>query len=90
MAATFPDIREKLNKFLATKMENPLTTRYGKHDSPMRGHLAGFWHCHLRDDAVLIYDLSDRVLTLVYLTPHAEIEGKRLKSTAMRLAQFVS
>jgi mRNA-degrading endonuclease YafQ of YafQ-DinJ toxin-antitoxin module len=88
MATTFPDIRTKLNKFVETKIRDPLTARYGKHDRRMIGDLTGFWHCHLRDDAVLIYSLSQRVMTLVYLAPHAEIEGKRLKMTARRLSQF--
>lgn len=81
----FPDIGGKLDKFLATKSQDPLQNRYGKHDRRMTGDLAGFWHCHLRDDAVLIYQLHGKTMTLVYIAPHAEIEGKRLKQTAKRL-----
>jgi mRNA-degrading endonuclease YafQ of YafQ-DinJ toxin-antitoxin module len=85
MTITFPDLREKLDKFLEIKREDPIRARYGKHDRRMTGDLAGFWHCHLRDDAVLIYQLSGKTMTLIYIAPHAEIEGKRLKQTAKRL-----
>lgn len=81
----FPDLQDKLNKFLETKLDDPIQRRYGKHDRRMTNDLAGFWHCHLRDDAVLIYRLAGKVMTLVYIAPHAEIEGKRLKQTAKRL-----
>lgn len=81
----FSDLGDKLDKFLVTKIEDPIQSRYGKHDRRMTGDLAGFWHCHLRDDAVLIYQLSGKTMTLVYIAPHAEIEGKRLKQTAKRL-----
>ena len=85
IAITFPDVGERLDKFVETKKNDPLKTRYGKHDRRMIGDLAGFWHCHLRDDAVLIYSLGGKKMTLVYVAPHAEIEGKRLKQTAKRL-----
>lgn len=81
----FPDLKDKLDKFLSIKRDDPVQNRYGKHDRRMVGDLAGFWHCHLRDDAVLIYQLHGRTMTLVYIAPHAEIEGKRLKQTAKRL-----
>lgn len=84
----FADLGTKLERFIALKFHNPLTERYGKHDRPMTGALTGFWHCHLRDDAVLIYNLAERCINLVYIAPHAEIEGKRLQRTAMRLAPY--
>ena len=84
-ATVFSDLRDKLDKFLVIKIDDPIQNRYGKHDRRMTGDLAGFWHCHLRDDAVLIYQLSGKTMTLVYIAPHAEIEGKRLKQTAKRL-----
>lgn len=83
---TFRDLPEKLEKFVQLKADNPLTApKFGKHDRRMVGELAGFHHCHLRDDAVLIYALVNRTIQLVYIVPHAEIEGKRLKQTAKRL-----
>lgn len=88
MRAVFPDIKDKLQKFIAVKLEDPLSTRYGKHDRPMTGILVGFWHCHLRDDAILIYNLKNRNVQLVYLCPHSEIEGKHERRTAKRLAVY--
>ena len=54
----FNDLGTKLERFLTVKTQNPLSNRYGKHDRPMTGALTGFWHCHLRDDAVLIYNFA--------------------------------
>jgi hypothetical protein len=34
---TFADLAEKLVKFIDVKLQNPLTMKYGKHDSPMTG-----------------------------------------------------
>lgn len=89
-SVVFPDLGDKLNKFLETKKDDPINARYGKHDRRLTGDLAGFWHCHLRDDAILIYRLSGRTMTLVYVSAHAEIEGKRLKQTAKRLHQLAA
>jgi mRNA-degrading endonuclease YafQ of YafQ-DinJ toxin-antitoxin module len=86
--AVFPDLNEKLIKFLDVKSHNPLASRYGKHDGPMTALLKGFFHCHLRDDAVLIYKLERHTIVLVAIVKHSEIEGKRLKKTAARLAPF--
>jgi mRNA-degrading endonuclease YafQ of YafQ-DinJ toxin-antitoxin module len=85
---TFPDLREKLGKFTDLKLSDPLNARYGKHDRPCTGELVGFWHAHLRDDAILIYNLANRSINLVAVVTHAEIEGKRLKQTAKRIQQF--
>lgn len=82
---TFPDLKEKLAKFIDVKLPNPLSTKYGKHDRPMTGELVGFWHCHLRDDAVLIYTLKNRNINLIYIATHAELEGKRLRRTGKKL-----
>lgn len=82
----FSDLGKRLEKFLSVKVPNPFGHRYGKHDRRMTGDLAGFWHCHLRDDAVLIYSLVNRCIHLVYVAPHAELEGKRLRQTRERLA----
>jgi mRNA-degrading endonuclease YafQ of YafQ-DinJ toxin-antitoxin module len=90
MSVVFPDLSDKLDKFLDAKAIDPLQNRYGKHDRRLTGDLAGFWHCHLRDDAVLIYSLANRTMSLVYVAAHAEIEGKRLKSTASRLEQYAN
>lgn len=62
--------------------------RYGKHDGPMSGPLSHFLHCHLRDDAILIYKLKNRSIYLVCVVQHADIEGKRLKLTAKRVSGF--
>jgi len=83
--AVFPDLAEKLKKFEEVKKHNPLSSKYGKHDRPMTADLVGLWHCHLRDDAVLIYRLKDRAVHLIYIASHAELEGKRLKQTTTRL-----
>ena len=85
MAKTFSNILEKLNGFISVKLPNPPATMFGKHDRPMTGQLAGLWHCHLRDDAVLIYRLKNRCIHLICVVKHAEIEGKRLRTFATRL-----
>ncbi len=85
---TFPDLPEKIQKFIDVKLQNPLSMRYGKHDRPFTGPLVGFWHCHLRDDAILIYNLKNRALNLVVIVSHNEIEGKRAKSVVNQLAPF--
>lgn len=90
MSVVFPDLNDKLHKFIQTKVSDPIRNKYGKHDRRMHGDLAGFQHCHLRDDAVLIYELANREITLVYVSSHAEIEGKRLKLTARRLQQIAA
>jgi mRNA-degrading endonuclease YafQ of YafQ-DinJ toxin-antitoxin module len=84
----FPDLPEKLAKFLEVKMENPLTARYGKHDRPFTGPLVGFWHAHLRDDAILIYNLKNRCVHLVCICSHAEMEGKRAVKLGKKIAAF--
>jgi mRNA-degrading endonuclease YafQ of YafQ-DinJ toxin-antitoxin module len=87
----FPDIDEKLKKFTAVKLPNPLdpNARYGKHDRPMTGPLAGFMHCHLRDDAILIYTLQNRTLNLIIVVSHDEIDGGKLRPMAARLKPFL-
>lgn len=87
-SVVFPDLPEKLNKFAGLKRENPIRARYGKHDSPLSSRLVGFWHCHLRDDAVLIYNLVNRAINLVCIVSHAEIEGRRLGTMAERLSKY--
>lgn len=84
----FPDLPERVEKFIDAKINDPLSIRYGKHDRPMTGALVGFWHTHLKDDAVLVYNLVNRCINLVYIAKHSEIEGKRLRKTADRLAAY--
>jgi mRNA-degrading endonuclease YafQ of YafQ-DinJ toxin-antitoxin module len=87
-SVVFRDLPQKLERFIEVKLDNPLSARYGKHDRPMTGPLTGFWHAHLRDDAILIYNFKDRCVNLVYVATHAEVEGKRCKMTATRLSEF--
>lgn len=87
-AIVFSDLPEKLRKFKEVKGTDPLRNRYGKHDAPMTGAFKGFFHAHLRDDAILIYKLRDRKLDLVYISSHAEIEGKRCRVTRQRLEAY--
>jgi mRNA-degrading endonuclease YafQ of YafQ-DinJ toxin-antitoxin module len=84
----FPDLREKLKKFLTVKRDDPLRSRYGKHDGPFATGtpLAGYMHCHLRDDAILIYTLKNRNINLLLICNHADIEGKRQVRTGALLA----
>lgn len=94
LAATrriFPDIDEKIKRFVATKLPNPIAreAKYGKHDGPMTGPLAGFYHCHLRDDAILIYRLAGRSILMVCVVSHAETEGKRGKKLRNNLRPFL-
>ena len=85
----FPDLREKLKKFVDVKKDNPLQGRYGKHDSPFSTGtpLAGYMHCHLRDDAILIYTMKNRNINLLLICSHAEIDGsKKAQKVASLLA----
>lgn len=86
----FPDLPEKLAKFIEVKMQNPVMARYGKHDSPFTGPLVGFWHCHLRDDAILIYNLKNRCVNLVMIVSHADIEKKAAVGIARKIAPHLS
>lgn len=84
----FADLPDRVEKFIEAKSADPLSVRYGKHDRPMTGALVGFWHTHLKDDAVLVYNLVNRCVNLVYIAKHSEIEGNRLRKTAERLAAY--
>lgn len=84
----FPDLDEKLAKFIGLKTPDPITARYGKHDRPFTGPLVGFWHCHLRDDAILIYNLQNHAINLVAICSHSEIEGKRAQKMSKRLNSY--
>lgn len=87
-AIVFNDLPAKLEKFKGVKAQDPLRNKYGKHDSPFTGPLKGFYHAHLRDDAIIIYKLKDRAVDLVYISTHAEIEGKRRRSMVNRLSAY--
>lgn len=84
----FPDLADKLKKFLDLKVADPLNSRYGKHDGPFKPGtpLSGYMHCHLRDDAVLIYSLKNRNVNLLYICSHAEMEGKNTVKLSKTLA----
>jgi mRNA-degrading endonuclease YafQ of YafQ-DinJ toxin-antitoxin module len=88
MLTKVPDLRERLTRFTAIKLPNPLsaTAQAGKHDRPFTAVLVGFWHCHLAADLILIYRLHNRCVQLVLLCQHADIEGKRAKAMAKKLA----
>ena len=93
LAATkriFPDIGDKLAKFLEYKLQNPVGSPYGKHDKTMAGGspLAGFRDCHLRDDAVLIYKLQGRSIFLIKIVSHAEMEGRKQMLLARQLSSY--
>jgi mRNA-degrading endonuclease YafQ of YafQ-DinJ toxin-antitoxin module len=81
----FSDLPHRLAKFIEVKIADPLSVRYGKHDRRLTGDLGNYYHCHLRDDAVLIYGMKNKTISLVYIAPHAEIQGKRLKCVAKKL-----
>jgi len=85
----FRDLDVKLAKFLEVKIDNPMMNRYGKHDGPFSGPLVGFHHCHLRDDAILIYNLANRCINLVLIVSHAEIEKRAAVATANKIAPFL-
>lgn len=87
----FRDIDEKIVKFSEVKLANPIANKYGKHDGPMTPGtpLAGFLHCHLRDDAILIYRLGNRQIFLVCIVSHADIEGKRGNKLGKSLRQYL-
>jgi mRNA-degrading endonuclease YafQ of YafQ-DinJ toxin-antitoxin module len=86
----FRDLSDKVEKFIDLKTPNPMANKYGKHDSPFTGPLVGFFHTHLRDDAILIYNLQNRCVNLIMIVNHAEIEGKFAKRTAAKIDPFRS
>lgn len=81
----FSDLPDRLVKFCEVKCPDPVRNRYGKHDGRMTGPFSGFWHTHLKDDAVLIYTLNSGTVTLVDLVPHRDLEGKRGARLARKL-----
>jgi mRNA-degrading endonuclease YafQ of YafQ-DinJ toxin-antitoxin module len=87
----FSDIDEKVARFVDVKLPNPISrdAKYGKHDGPMTGPLAGFYHCHLRDDAILIYRLTGKTVLMICIVSHAETEGKRGKKLRKQLRPFL-
>lgn len=86
----FPDLGEKLKKFIDLKTNDPLNSKYGKHDGPFKSGtpLAGFSHCHLRDDAVLIYSLKNQTVNLILIVSHSEMEGKSTMKLAKRISSL--
>jgi mRNA-degrading endonuclease YafQ of YafQ-DinJ toxin-antitoxin module len=88
MLPKVPDLPDRLKRFISIKLPNPMDRNalVGKHDRPFTGPLVGFWHCHLAPDAILIYRLQNRSVQLVAICQHADIEGKRAKTMAKRLA----
>lgn len=88
MLPKVPDLSDRLKRFIAIKLPNPMDRHalVGKHDRPFTGPLVGFWHCHLAADAILIYRLHNRCVQLNMICQHADIEGKRAKAVAKRLA----
>jgi mRNA-degrading endonuclease YafQ of YafQ-DinJ toxin-antitoxin module len=81
---TFPKIREQLLKFARVKRDDPINGKYSSQDYPYSGGgpLAGYHHCHLRDDAILIYTIKNNCLNLLFLCAHADVEGKMLHRMA--------
>ena len=85
----FPDIDDKLKKFIEVKSVDPIQNKYGKHDGPFTGSpLKGFYHAHLRDDAIIIYNLKNRAINLICILPHSEIEGRRMLNTSKILQAY--
>jgi mRNA-degrading endonuclease YafQ of YafQ-DinJ toxin-antitoxin module len=84
----FSDIQDKLAKFQEIKKQNPLVARYGKSDYPFTGPLTGFWHAHLRDDAIVIYNLKNHCVNIIVVVAHADIEGKRAKRTLKTIEPY--
>jgi mRNA-degrading endonuclease YafQ of YafQ-DinJ toxin-antitoxin module len=87
MLAKVPDLRDRLKRFIDIKIPNPIGSQalVGKHDRPFTAELAGFWHCHLAKDLILIYRLHARSVQLVLLCQHAEIEGRHLQTMSRKL-----
>jgi len=84
---TFPQIKDQLRKFAAVKRDDPINGKYSKQDYPYSGAgpLAGYHHCHLRDDAILIYTIKNNCLNLLFMCSHAEVEGKMVPKMARLL-----
>lgn len=84
--AIYPDVEERVFRFIKVKSDDPLNTRYGNNDAPMSSHgpFAGYMHAHLAPDLLILYTLKNRTLNLVALCQHADTEGKRAKNAARR------
>ena len=83
------NLEEKLTQFVAQKTPDPLSRRFGQYDRPFTGPaIKGFQHCHLAPNVVLIYTLSKRKINLIMVCSHSEVEGKRIKITAKRIAPY--
>lgn len=51
--------------------EQPLPAKYNNH--PLAGDYKGYWDCHITNDCVLIYKISDDELSLARIGTHSEI-----------------
>lgn len=63
-------IKEEVTKFLLFKSKTPLE-KYDAHDTPLKGvfreKIPGIWHAHLANDINIVYRISGRNPTLIYL-----------------------
>lgn len=84
----YSDLKEKLDKFVEVKKENPLIAKFGRNDYPFTGALVGFWHAHLKEDAIIIYNLKNRCINLICVVSHTEIEGRREKQVLKQIDGF--
>lgn len=86
----YSDIYDHLDRFLILKTPDPVSgPRFGNNDGPFTGPLlSGFLHCHLREDAVLIYRLRDRKIFLIKVVSHSETEGRKQKILSKELSPY--
>lgn len=84
---TYPDLDARYEAFVSLKSHN-IMTPFGKNDYPFGlgtgMTLAGYMHCHLKPDALLIYRRDGSVITMVYVATHREIRDKNAAVTVKK------
>ena len=67
-----PSIKNKIKTFIEYKCQVPPLS-LGAHDYALSGDLAGFMHCHLSGNILLVYVLDHSVLKLIMVCNHDEL-----------------
>lgn len=82
-----PGMDAKYDEFVRVKSAD-INARFGSKDYPFNSkgnaNLAGYMHCHLAGDALLIYRRDGNSIVMVYVATHREINEKNAKTTVKK------
>jgi mRNA-degrading endonuclease YafQ of YafQ-DinJ toxin-antitoxin module len=85
MKTKYPNLDKKYDEFIKIKSAN-IRDNYGTHDYALVGILAGFKHCHLAPDAILIYRVKDKTVEMLFMCQHDDMKQKNAKRLANKLS----